>query len=180
MVERNKKEEMERRKWRKEHERYGKFNITNYNLDGDLEGTLNFIYWKCDCCQDGFQRVRPVLHEKDLFVHEGQNVMVKRGTQDTQARKVPLCNRCITLYYYRGWLDVEREKNRTIKHIRVFIKGDVVFSIDKYGNFNSLSPFASINKHSKGVNYFLYSWQVCIIVGRISSITNRVQLITLF
>jgi hypothetical protein len=55
MVERNKKTELKRRKWRKEHERYGKFNITNYNFDGNLEGTLNFIYWKCDCCQDGMQ-----------------------------------------------------------------------------------------------------------------------------
>ena len=96
------------RKWRREHERYGKFNPTNYNLDGNLEGTLNFIYWKCDCCQDGFQRVRPVLHETNLFVDEGQNVMVK-GDKDTQPRKVPLCNRCIALYRTKGWL-VTREK----------------------------------------------------------------------
>ena len=112
IVERNKKSELERRKWRKEHERYGKFNPTNYNLDGNLEGTLNFIYWRCDCCQDGFQRVRPVSHEDDLFVHDGQNVMVKGDNkEDTQPRKVPLCNRCITLYYTKGWLVTKtREK----------------------------------------------------------------------
>jgi hypothetical protein len=59
--------------------------------------------------QDGFQRVRPVLHEKDLFVYEGQNVMVK-GDKDTQPRKVPLCNGCITLYHTKGWLVTKRNE----------------------------------------------------------------------
>ena len=61
--------------------------------------------------QDGFQRVRPVPHEKDLFVYEGQNVMVK-GDKDTetQARKVPLCNRCITTYHTKGWLVTKRNE----------------------------------------------------------------------
>lgn len=45
------------------------------------------------------------MHEKDL-VHEGQNVMVK-GDNDTEARKVPLCNRCIILYHTKGWLVVK-------------------------------------------------------------------------
>lgn len=117
MVDRNKNSELERRKWRKEHERYGKFNPTNYNLDGNLEGTLNFNYWKCDCCQDGFQRIRPVPNKKDLFVDEGRNVMVKgdnnnKEDTDIQPRKVPLCNRCITLYHTKGWLVV---KEREIK-----------------------------------------------------------------
>jgi hypothetical protein len=113
MVERNKKGELERRKWRKEHERHGKFNPTNYNLDGNLEGTLNFIYWKCDCCQDGFQRIRPVPNKKNLFVDEGRNVMVKgdnKKESETKAHKVPLCNRCITLYHTKGWLVINRNE----------------------------------------------------------------------
>jgi hypothetical protein len=42
----------------------------------------------------------------------GQNVMVKGDKNkdtETEARKVPLCNRCIILYHTKGWL-VTREK----------------------------------------------------------------------
>jgi hypothetical protein len=49
-------------------------------------------------------------NKKDLFVDGGRNVMVK-GDKDTEteARKVPLCNRCITLYHTEGWLAVKEK-----------------------------------------------------------------------
>jgi hypothetical protein len=105
IVERNMKKEIERRDWTEENEKCGKGIPTNYNLDGNVEGLLNFVYWKCDCCQNSFQRMKPVPYKKDLFTYEGQNVMVKRNNEE-RTRKVPLCNRCIALYYYKGWLVV--------------------------------------------------------------------------
>ena len=81
-MEYNRKNEGERRTWREEHEKFGKFYPTNYNLDGNMEGLLNFMYWKCDCCQQGFQRVRPVPNQEDRFTEEGRNVMIKRKNQD--------------------------------------------------------------------------------------------------
>ena len=106
MVERNMKEEIERRDWKKENERYGKGIPTNYNLDGNMEDLLNFIYWKCDFCQNSFQRVKPALYEKNLFTDGGKNVMVKTNNEE-RTHKVPLCNRCIMFYYYKGWLVVK-------------------------------------------------------------------------
>jgi hypothetical protein len=102
IVERNMKKELERREWRDDNEKYGKGIPTNYNLDGTMEDLLNFIYWKCDCCQDSFQRVKPALYD-NLFTEGGKNVMVRRNNVD---RKIPLCNTCITLYFYKGWLVV--------------------------------------------------------------------------
>jgi hypothetical protein len=61
IIEYNRKNEEERRNWREEHEKYGKFDHTNYNLDGNMEGLLNFMYWKCDCCQ------RMGLLERNVF-----------------------------------------------------------------------------------------------------------------
>lgn len=75
-------------------------NYTNYNLDGNMEGLLNFLYWKCEK-QNGFQRTEPALYEENFFTGEGGNVMVKGNNLELE-RKVPLCNRCITLYYLRG------------------------------------------------------------------------------
>ena len=111
MVERNMKEEIERRDWRNENEKHGKGIPTNYNLDGNMEGLLNFIYWKCDCCQNGFQRIKPALYDKNVFTEEGRNVMVKRNNEERK-RKIPLCNRCIILYRERSWLDIVYERKR--------------------------------------------------------------------
>jgi hypothetical protein len=104
IVERNMKKELERRDWTEENEKYGKGVPTNYNLDGNMEGLLNFIYWKCDCCQESFQRIKPALYD-NLYTEGGKNVMVKRD-KDNVDRKVPLCNTCIALYYHKGWLVV--------------------------------------------------------------------------
>jgi hypothetical protein len=106
IVERNMKKELERREWRDENEKHGKGIPTNYNLDGNMEGLLNFIYWKCDCCQESFQRVKPALYEKDLFTEGGKNVMVRRNNDNVE-RKVPLCNTCITLYFRKDWLSIK-------------------------------------------------------------------------
>jgi hypothetical protein len=71
IVERNMKTELERREWRDQKEKFGKGIPTNYNLDGNMEGLLNFIYWKCDCCQESFQRIKPALYEKNLLQMAG-------------------------------------------------------------------------------------------------------------
>jgi hypothetical protein len=44
IVERNMKKELERREWRDDNEKYGKGIPTNYNLDGNMGGLLNFIF----------------------------------------------------------------------------------------------------------------------------------------
>ena len=59
-----------------------------------------------------------LLHIVDpfvLFLDEGQNVMVK-GDKDTEteARKVPLCNRCITLYHTKGWLVIKENMQPSV------------------------------------------------------------------
>jgi hypothetical protein len=56
ILEINRGMEEEKRNWREEKEIHGrKGSHTNYNLDGNMEGLLNFLFWKCDCCQRGFQ-----------------------------------------------------------------------------------------------------------------------------
>jgi hypothetical protein len=105
ILEINRRMEEGRRNWREEKEQYGrKGSPTNYNLEGNMEGLLNFLFWKCDCCQQGFQRLMPHITEKNNFTQGGQNVAIRR---DNRERIVPLCNKCIHLYFERGWLDVK-------------------------------------------------------------------------
>lgn len=45
---------------------------------------------------------------------KGKEMLVKGDKNkdtETQARKVPLCNRCITLYHTKGWL-VTKQMNK--------------------------------------------------------------------
>jgi hypothetical protein len=106
ILEINRRLEEEKRNWREEKEIHGrKRTPTNYNLGGNMEGLLNFLFWKCDCCQRGFQRVKPHITDKNVFQQGGQNVAIQTNNQ---IRIVPLCNGCITLYYERGWLAVKK------------------------------------------------------------------------
>jgi hypothetical protein len=81
-----------------ESKKRGKGRNLVYNTAGNFEGTLVFISWCCQHCNENFQRIIPSYTEKDQFREGGRKVVTKNR------RVVVLCNTCIKLYYYRGWL----------------------------------------------------------------------------
>ena len=60
-----------------------------YNLNGNLEGILCFIQWKCSRCEEQFLSVILNYIEPNKFIEGGKKVMTR------SKHIVVLCNSCI-------------------------------------------------------------------------------------